>query len=206
MKRETKTIRKDEQPDKELINSFLNNDLKAFDKLVLKYQNLVFNVCYRFLGNYDDADDSAQDIFLKVFQYLNTFKFDSSFSTWLYRITINTCKNKISSLEYRFKKKLNYLDKPNDNDDFSFKKEIKDETYSPTAFVEKKEQQFLVQQAINSLPAKQKAVVVLRDIEGLSYEEIISVTGLKLGTVKSKLARARNSLRKKLKEVIKNGL
>lgn len=188
--------------DDQLINDFQKGKMKAFDQLVLKYQNKIFNLCYRFLGNYDDADDCAQDTFVKAYKNLEKFKCQSSFSTWLYRIAINTCKNKLSSLEYRFKTKMVWLDKPKQINNAHFHRELKDEAYSPSVLYEQKEKQALIHKAIESLPKKQKTVVLLRDIENLAYEEIVQITGLKLGTVKSKLARAREHLRIKLKGVI----
>ncbi len=188
--------------DKKLIESFQSNDEKAFDQLVLKYQDMVFNICYRFLGNYDDADDSAQETFVKVYKNLSRFKFESHFSTWLYRIAVNTCKSKLSSIHYRFGKTMIPIDKPKNCNNGIYPMEIKDETYLPEKMIEEKEMKLMIHSAIDSLPEKQKTLVVLRDIEGLPYEEIVQITGLKLGTVKSKLARARQSLVIKLSEVI----
>ncbi|MBN1897434.1 MAG: sigma-70 family RNA polymerase sigma factor [Spirochaetes bacterium] len=186
--------------DFELIKAFLSSKKEAFDKLVLKYQDLVFNVCFRFFGNHDEADDCSQETFIKVYKSMKNFKFQSSFSTWLYRIAMNTCKNRLASLEYRFSKKMIRLDKNPDEEGKTI--DVQDDTYSPITIVERQEKEKMIQQAINKLPSDQKQVIVLRDIENLSYEEIVKITDLKLGTVKSKLARARESLRDKLKGVI----
>lgn len=188
--------------DEDLIRSFLNNDQQSFNHLVRKYQDLVFNLCYRFFGDYDDANDCAQEIFVKIYKSLKGFKFQSSFSTWLYRISMNTCKSKRASLEYRLRKHSISLNMPRTDNPNSSPIEIRDDTYAPDKILFKKETESIIQKAIASLPAKQKVLVVLRDIDGLSYEEISQITELKLGTVKSKLARARNLLIKKLKGVI----
>jgi len=187
--------------DFKLIRAFLDDDKKAFDALVIKYKDRVFNLCYRFLGNYDEADDAAQETFVKVFKGLDKFQFKSSFFTWMYRIAMNTCKNKTVSMKYRFHKHMIPLDKPRTMDHEAAPIEIEDNKHSPEKMLERKEREYFIYKAINSLPGKQKRLIVLRDIEGLPYEEIVEITGYKLGTVKSKLARARESLRAKLKGV-----
>ncbi len=191
-----------EQEDKRLIKAFLDNDMAAFDKLVVKYKNMIFNLCFRFLNDYDEADDCAQDTFVKVYRSLNGFKFEASFSTWLYRIALNTCKNKVASLKYRLEKQMVRLDKPRQSDNGDYQMEVGDNKHSPEIVVERKEQGLQLQNAIDSLPAKQKQMILLRDVEGLAYDQISEITGDKLGTVKSKLARAREMLRNKLKGVI----
>jgi RNA polymerase sigma-70 factor (ECF subfamily) len=183
-----------------LVRAFLEDDKNAFDQLILLRKRMVFNLCFRFLGNYEDADDCAQEVFLKVYRSLKKFRFESNFTTWLYRITVNTCKNKLNSLDYRlrFKKMRINNNKPKEEDSPQ-SVEIGDETYSPDSSLKRKEISQLIQEAVNKLPAPQKMVVVLRDMEGRSYEEIVEFTGFKLGTVKSKLSRARQELRETLR-------
>jgi RNA polymerase sigma-70 factor (ECF subfamily) len=188
--------------DRELISSFNKGSKKAFDTLVLKYQDRVFNLCYRFLGNYEEADDSAQETFIKVYRSLKNFRFESSFSTWLYRIAVNTCKNKLSSLKYRRSREMVRLDNGKGQEGSRKPTEISDESLSPEVKLEKKERDTLIQQAIDSLPADFKTVVVLCDVEGLSYEMTARITGYRIGTVKSKLSRARDRLRIRLGEVL----
>jgi RNA polymerase sigma-70 factor (ECF subfamily) len=183
----------------QLIKAFLEDDKNAFDQLILLRKKMVFNLCYRFLGNYEDADDCAQDVFLKVFRSLKKFRFESNFATWLYRITVNTCKNKLNSLDYRLRfKKMRINNKPTEEDSPQ-SVEIGDETYSPDLSLKRKEISQLIQDAVNKLPTSQKMVVVLRDMEGRSYDEIVAITGFKLGTIKSKLSRARQELRETLR-------
>ncbi len=197
MKENKKTSQSSASKDVELVNAFKAGKKSAFDELVLSHKDKVFNLCYWFVGDYQDANDLAQDVFFKAFKALKNFRFESAFSTWIYRITVNTCKNRLNSLQYRLKKKFvhfnNTAGKSNPG------AEIVDESSSPEIELRRKEKSRLIQTAINSLSAEKKAVVVLRDIEGLSYEEISSATGFNLGTVKSKLARARQDLREKLK-------
>lgn len=186
-----------------LVEAFQSGDKKAFDKLVLGHMNRIFNLCYRFLGNYEEANDSAQETFIKAYRSLDGFKLQSSFSTWLYRIAVNTCKNRLKSVEYRNAEKTVSIDESvRSNEGGEYNVEMGDETMSPTNVLGKKETSDRIQLAIDSLPDEQKEVVVLRDVEGLSYEEIAEITGNELGTVKSKLARAREKLREKLKELI----
>lgn len=186
-----------------LIRAFNSGETSAFDKLVLKYRNKVFNICYRFLADYEEANDCAQETFVKIYRSLNNFRFESSFSTWLYRIALNTCKNKVVSLEYRFSRRMVRLDsQAGDYEEKSCPLEIGSETLSPEAEIDRKEKSVIIEQAIYSLPQDQKTVVVLRDIESFSYEEIARITGFNLGTVKSKLARARQALRERLRGLI----
>ncbi|OGC24895.1 hypothetical protein A2291_01995 [candidate division WOR-1 bacterium RIFOXYB2_FULL_42_35] len=189
--------------DQELIKRFQqNNGLAVFDQLVIKYKDMVFNLCYRFMGNYDDANDCAQDTFLKAFKGLKKFRAEANFSTWLYRIAVNTCKNKLASLTYRFSKMLIRIDQAKSEEERGTIREVRDDSMSPVSLLMKKETDRLIQKAIDSLPKDQKIVVVLRDVEDLAYEEIAAITGHNLGTVKSKLFRAREQLRNKLKGLI----
>ncbi|HIE44373.1 MAG TPA: sigma-70 family RNA polymerase sigma factor [Candidatus Omnitrophica bacterium] len=188
--------------DRELVEAFQANREGVFDKLVLKYKDKVFNLCYRFLGDYEEANDCAQEVFVKLYRSLKKFQQKSSFSTWLYRITVNTCKNKLASSEYRLRKKMVRLDNPIHSEKGTYRIEIEDETLSPATQLDRKEKEMLIQNAIGSLPEEQKMVVLLRDVEGFSYEKITVITGYNIGTVKSKLARARQKLREKLRGLI----
>lgn len=173
-----------------------------FDELVLEHKDKVFNLCFRFLGNYEEADDCAQETFVKVYRSLKDFRRESSVSTWIYRIAVNTCKNRVASAQYRRSRSMVRLDEPKETEGGSRPFEIGDEKLSPAVQAGRREAGEMIQEAIGSLPADQKSVVVLRDIEGLSYEEVAEATGLNIGTVKSKLARARQGLREKLKGLV----
>ncbi len=188
--------------DAALIKAFQAGDISVFDSLVIRHKDKVFNLCYRLLGDYQDANDFSQEVFIKAYRSLKKFKFESSFSTWIYRIALNTCKNRFRSLEFRNRKRTNRMPNPGVVDHNSRAVDVMDEIPSPLAELENKERTMIIQQAIDSLPKAKRVVVVLRDIQGLSYDEISLVTGLGLGTVKSKLARARLDLRKKLNGVI----
>jgi len=185
-----------------LIRAFLAGDTSAFDKLVHRFQDRVFNLCYRMLGDYDEANDCAQETFVKVYRSVKDFRFEASFSTWLCAIAANTCRNRLKSLEYRTRKKMVRIDPAVPLNTGQTSLELEDPAPSALERLTRQEQEVALQQAIDTLTEDHKAVVILRDIEGLSYEEIVKITGYTLGTVKSKLARARQRLCKQLKGVI----
>jgi len=200
MNRKNKTTSRPDQNDESLIRSFLSDDPDAFDLLVIKYKDMIFNLCYRIVNDYDDANDCAQETFIKVYKNMRQFRFQSSFSTWLYRIAINTCRNRIASSGNRIRKKMLRVDNPGEAGSDTV--DIHDCSFSPDSVFEKNEQARLIHQAIDALPEELKVLVVLRDLEGNSYEDIADITGVNLGTVKSRLARARHLLRESLREVI----
>lgn len=193
---------RDQTDDFALIRSFQKGEDHAFDALVIRYRDRVFNLCLRFLGDYQEAEDTAQDVFVKTYRSLKKFRFESSFFTWLYRIVINSCKNKVKSLDYRFRKGEARIDLSEESFKDFQNEHRADSPKNPAADLENKEMMKALQKAINSLPSDQKSVVILRDIQGLSYEEITNITGFKLGTLKSRLSRARGSLREKLGDII----
>jgi RNA polymerase sigma-70 factor (ECF subfamily) len=182
-----------------LIRAVQAGDMAAFDELVLKHKDRLFNLVYWSVGDYQDANDCAQEIFIKVFKSIKKFRFESAFSTWLYRIAINTCKNRIKSSSYRWKKKTVSLETANSSKNGNPFSDIVNGAPTPVKALEKKERTMRIQNAINSLPEEQNRVVVLRDIQGLSYQDISDITGLNLGTVKSRLARGRLELKNRLK-------
>lgn len=188
--------------DSDLIRSFQSGDRIAFDLLVRKHMDRIFNLCFRFTGDFHEAEDLAQDIFFKVFKSLNRFRFESSFSTWLYRVSVNACMNRLRSLDYRRKKKKVRFDTVTDRVDDDQTVEFGHHSETAVTELQRKERMKSIQMAIDSLPLKQKSLIVLRDIQGLSYEEITRITGVKPGTLKSRLARARLTLKEKLRGVI----
>ena len=186
--------------DFELIEKTLNGENSAFDELVLKYQDRIFNIAYRMMGSYEEAKDASQEAFVNAFKSLANFRRESSFYTYLCQILINSCKNRLKRLNRD--SKLVSIDDPFPTEDGEVKLEIPDNTFSPRDAVERKDKEARVQEAINSLDEEHKAVVVLRDIEGLSYEDIAQALNLNIGTIKSRLHRARHELKEKLKDVI----
>lgn len=195
-----------EDEDFDLIRDFLDGNHGAFDRLVLKYQHAVYHLCFRMLESREDADDCAQEAFVKVYKALKHFKFEAKFSTWLYRITVNTCKNKLSSAEYRRRAQQMTIEKYSPDDGEHFNRltiELADERNAPEKTFEAKMTRETILQAIRSLSNDHKILIVLADLEGYSYEVMTQITGLGMGTLKSRLARARQQLRKKLEGVIR---
>lgn len=199
MTEETKTQAASSYRDSALIRAVQAGDRAAFDRLVLKHKDSVFNLVYWFLGDYEEAADCSQEIFINVFKSIKKFRFEAAFSTWLYRIAVNTCKNRLKSSRYRWRKRTVSLNNTAGSRDGNPFPELMNGSPSPAIEMEKKERRRRIQDAINALPEEQNRVVVLRDIQGLSYQEIADITGLNPGTVKSRLARGRQTLKKRLK-------
>jgi len=178
--------------EKMLIEKSQNGDIESFEKLIEEYQVLAYNIALKMASNKEDAKDMAQEALLKVYKSIKNFRFDSSFSTWLYRIVYNTC---IDFIRKNSKIKTLSMDKPIETEEGSYKKEIMDNKELPDEAIEKKELKEAVQKAIKMLPDKYRIMVVLRDIHDFSYEEISEITELPLGTVKSRISRARSNLK-----------
>jgi RNA polymerase sigma-70 factor (ECF subfamily) len=174
--------------EKVLIEKSKNGDIESFEKLIEKYQVVAFNIAYRMVGNKEDAKDIAQEALIKVYKSLKSFKGDSSFSTWLYKIVTNTCIDAIRKL----KKVQTYsLDKEFETENGNFSFQIADNKYLPDRLYEVKEKKELVQTALNKIDEKYKSVLVLRDIQGFTYEEISKITQNPIGTIKSRINRGR---------------
>ena len=184
--------------DKELVLRAQKGDCEAMNALILKYQDLVFNLAYRHLNHYDEARECSQEVFLSVFKGIGSFRLQSSFKTWLYRVTVNRAIR-----DYHKKKKKDYhmlylrnVSNPVKNDQSDEKEyDIPDTSSVPYNEMDKKERMDLLQQAIASVKDIYRIPLVLRDIEGLSYEEVSNVLEIDIGTVKSRISRGREHLR-----------
>jgi len=175
-----------------LIKGFLSGRERDFDTLVIRYRDMIFNQCLNITGDYDEAVDCSQEVFIKMYNNLHKFEFRSSLSTWLYSIAMNTCRNRLSS-SYR-KKRVSI-------DGFENIYRAKD-SCEPEFLVERDEGESAVRKAISMLPEDEKILVIMRDLEERSYEEITEITGIKAGTVKSRLSRGRHRLRGLLEGVL----
>lgn len=198
MKRSVSTTERD---DGTLVRDALAGDRRAFDLLVLRHGDMLFNLCFRMLGDYDEASDCAQDAFIRAYRALGGFRGEAAFPTWLYRIAVNICKNRLASAEYRRSRKAVRLEGTG-ADDTLLPVNGRASFSNPTARFEREEREAVIQRALDGLPPDEKTVAVLRDIEGRSYEEIAMLTGMRPGTVKSRLARARRRLRSKLEGIV----
>ena len=172
--------------DQDIVAQCRSGDREAFAKLVQKYQSRVLTLATRILDNRSEAEDVAQDIFVKVFQSLHEFRGASRFSTWLYRITVNHCLNYIRR-RTRQQQTLVAAEPEDWMQEFP--------TSNPHRTLEQKERWVLVQAKLQALSPEYRTILLLRDFEGLSYEEIADVLQLESGTVKSRLHRARTELK-----------
>ena len=188
-----------EDPDIKLIRSFLTNqDKRSFTSLIEKYQHDVYHFCYRFLGDADDASDCSQEIFIRIYKHLPKFSFRSKFSSWLYRIMVNACNDMAKSRKYRASHLS--LERGSVDAEGSPMPIENSSAPNPEQATIRKEIQEVFQTALCKLRLQYRTVIILRDIEGRSYEEISTLTGMKLGTVRSSLSRARLEMAGFLKE------
>lgn len=178
-----------------LLKRSQQGEIKAFEELIAKHQLLAYNIAYRIMGNEEDAKDATQEALIKVFKHLNSFNGDSQFSTWLYRIVVNSCKDLLRKSN---RQKVVSIDNAFETDDGEIPFELKDEKLTPEESVIQHETSYTVQKAIKSLPEQNRTVIVLRDIQGLSYDEIASIEGVPIGTVKSRIKRGRDMLKEVL--------
>ncbi|HSW09304.1 MAG TPA: sigma-70 family RNA polymerase sigma factor [Bacillota bacterium] len=182
-------------PDELLVSAAKRGDRAAFGELVRRYERKVYNLAYRYAGNSDDAADLAQEAFLKAFCALGTFRGRSAFSTWLYRVTANVC---LDALRGRQRRRTLSLDQAPPGREGDREWELADPRADLEEQVQRREVQSAVHRAIGRLGPEHRLVVVLRDLQGFSYQEISRILGLNLGTVKSRLNRARLALRDEL--------
>jgi len=188
------------EQDNALIERVLSGDDSAFEEIVSRYQKRIFSLCFRMCNNEQDTLDLSQEVFLRVYHNLRNFKGTSSFSTWIYRIASNIC---IDHLRKAKKVKIVSLTPASEDDDTpSF--DLPDDTYSPEERYGKKEVAEAIERALTYLSPDHRRIIVLRDINQLSYEEIGDILELEPGTVKSRISRARNQLRKILLEQNRN--
>ena len=180
-----------------LLRRLRDRDERAFRELIDEHRDRVFNITYRMLGNRAEAEDVAQEVFITVFKQIENFRGDSKFSTWLYRVTVNHCKNRIKYLARRHDRDRDELDETSQQQNGAVNG-APVRAKNPDKALESAQMEKLLQEAIASLDDEQRAVVILRDVEDLSIEEICEITGLPDGTVKSRLHRARLVLRKKM--------
>jgi RNA polymerase sigma-70 factor (ECF subfamily) len=179
-----------------LLARLRERDEQAFREIVRQYENKVFGLVYRMLGNRPEADDVTQEVFITVFKNIESFRGEAKFSTWLLRIAANQAKNRIKHLARRPTEGA-------DPDDVSQLRALPDrpsppvqaQIASPDAMLEAAETDKLVQQAIANLDDDQRLLVELRDVQELSYQEIEEITGLPEGTIKSRLHRARMAIK-----------
>ena len=179
--------------EQELVALAKQGDQDAFAQLVEANQNKIFSLALRMTGNPEDGADLAQEAFLKAWRNLSTFQEESSFSTWLYRLTNNLCIDFLRK-EKRRKAAVTTISLDDDENE-SPPVEVPDQRFTPETEVERRELRAAMSQALRSLSDEHRQILILREVEGLSYTEIAGLLELEEGTVKSRIARARISLR-----------
>lgn len=171
------------EDDQQAIAACQQGEREAFDRLVERYQRDVYRLCYRYVNNHQDANDMAQDVFLKAYRAIGRFRGDSAFSTWLYRIAVNTCLN------FRAARRL-----PQDE----LSDQIADRGASAAERLHQAERSAEVRRAVSRLPEKQRATLILKIYQDLTHEEVAGILGSSVGTVKANLFHALANLRKLL--------
>jgi RNA polymerase sigma-70 factor (ECF subfamily) len=172
-----------EETDQHLLQTFLAGNPDAFDRLFLKYQDYVYNICLGILGNADDARDSTQETFLRVYRKAADFRGHAAFSTWIYRIAVNVC---VGQIRKRPRAAVASLEEEH-------VREAADPGPAPWDGLSRREEEERVRKIVAELPPDYRLVLVLRYFQGLSYEEMVGVLGWTLPTVKVKLYRARRA-------------
>lgn len=169
--------------DREALEACRRGEREAFDRLVERYQRDVYRLCYRYVNNHDDANDMAQEVFLRAYRALGRFRGESSFSTWLYRIAVNTCLN------------FRAARRPVGNE---LPEQLPNGSPGAQEELEAEERSRRVREAVSRLPEKQRATVILKVYHDLTHEEVAGILGASVGTVKANLFHALGNLRKAL--------
>lgn len=184
--------------DQQLVERVQKGDKRAFDLLVLKYQHKIFAVISRFIRDHAEVQDVAQDAFIKAYRALPNFRGDSAFYTWMYRIAINTAKNYLVARNRRPPSS----DLEVEDAEFYSGNEAMHEMNTPESNLMRDELQVVIDTAFRELPDDLRMAVTLREIDGLSYEEIAEAMDCPIGTVRSRIFRARESIDKKIQSMV----
>lgn len=191
--------------DAELITACKAGDGHAFEQLVHKYEARVYTHCLRMVGDEQESADLMQEVFLKVFRNIGNYEQTYAFYTWVYRITVNCCIDFLRKRRRRHGSLTLSMEKPDGPGEAGREREIADETYVPDRLLANAELREALDAAIGKLSEKLRAIVILKEIEGYSYEEIGRTLGCSRGTVKSRLFRARERLRELLTPSMERG-
>lgn len=178
---------------KALIKRAQKGDTRAFEELVVLYQHKVYTLCYHLAGNHADAEDLAQDVFIRAYGALGSFRNEADFGTWLHRITVNVWLN-----ARRRQPQVVSLDNPVQTEDGELPRVVATDDPAPEQTLELLELRVRVRRALEELSPEHRAVLILREMHGYSYEEISRILACNVGTVRSRLSRARQALRERL--------
>ena len=182
--------------DEELIFSFQQGNSEAYSEIVNRYKDKLINFVYRYAGNYDDSEDIVQETLIKVYTSKHLYREIAKFSTWIYTIAINLAKTKLLKKQ---KMKTFSLSDTYDDEDKDF--DVPDDAFTPDVDANAKFLNKHIQDALNKINENYRELVIMRDVEDLSYEEIVEITGLPMGTVKSRINRGREKLQELLKDI-----
>lgn len=190
-----------------LIQKSRQGDLEAFEQLLMMYEKKVYTIAYKYMGNAEDANDMAQETLIKVYQSIGNFRGEASFGTWIGKITANRC---LDELRKRKRIQVTSLDEEVALEEGSVRKELAAEIDTPEEHTIRQETVRYIQSMIGQMREEYRIVLVLRELEGHSYEEIAQMLSCSLGTVKSRISRARNYLKEQIladrkKEGSRNG-
>ncbi|OPX92642.1 MAG: ECF RNA polymerase sigma factor SigW [Pelotomaculum sp. PtaB.Bin104] len=185
-----------------LVTRAKKNDISAFEELLRIHQNRIYSICLRFSGNRDDAQDLAQDAFIRAYRAIGSFRNEADFGTWLHRIAVNVCLN--SRRKNGGVQPVSLDETYQSESGGEVRHEVASEEGDPLQALEEKEFNSLVRKALNGLSDEHRTVLVLREIEGYSYEEVSRMLGCSLGTVKSRLSRAREVMRRRMTELTRD--
>jgi RNA polymerase sigma-70 factor (ECF subfamily) len=174
--------------DAECVRRLQRGETNAFETLVLRHQKTIFNLVYRMLDDYDEAAETTQEIFLSAYRAIGRFRGEANFSTWLYRIALNHANTRRKSIIHRQQRTV----------PLETTEPLRDAHLGPAEAAEQKEIQDRVQQALNSLEQDDAMIILLRDLQDVSYEEVARILEIPVGTVKSRLHRARQALKSRL--------
>lgn len=192
-----------ERRDRRLVRRLKQGDERAFRDLVVTYQDRIFGLLYRMLGDRQEAEDLAQDVFITVHRAIGNYRGEGRFYTWLYRIASNTCKNRIKYLKGRgFHRRAELDDGAQPADDAGPAISLQSRVPGPEAVIEGNRLEHAIQRELAGLEADHRLLIILRDVQGLTYQDIMNITGLAEGTLKSRLHRARVSLRAKIQPLL----
>lgn len=196
------TMNKDPDPDYDTVIRCQKGDVEAFEQIVIRHQKKMFNISFRMTGDYNEAAEVVQDAFVSAYKNIKGFRGSASFSTWLCTIVINLSRNRLKQMKAKAVREPLSIDDPVRTDDGEMKIDPPSNDISVPDRLESHETRQRVQGCIKSLEDEFREVVVLRDIQGFSYSEICDMLKLAEGTVKSRLHRARESLRNCLKKYL----
>lgn len=182
----------------ELLEKARNGDGNAFGELIRTYESMIFNTVMGLVNNYEDAQDITQDAFFKAYRSLKSFRGECKFSSWLYRIAVNTAKDYLRSASRHPTVSLDDGGEDEDGDEQPMQIADESRTASPETSAEINETQRIVRMALSRISEAHRKILILRDMEGYSYDEIAEMLDIELGTVKSRINRARQALKQEL--------